>query len=49
MIGIALLFLLFICMSSIFVPALRKLTLCILATAAVALCSCSLLIGLLAH
>lgn len=49
MIGIALLFLLFICVSSIFVPALRKLTLCILATAAVAFCGCWALIELTTH
>lgn len=49
MTGVALLGLLFICVSSIFIPAWRKLALCIIATAAAAIGGCWLLIELIAH
>ena len=49
MTGIALLLLLFICVSSIFIPAWRTLALCIIATAITVIGGCWLIIELAAH
>ena len=49
MTGIALLLLIFICVSSIFIPACRALALCIIATAMTVIGGCWLIIELAAH